>query len=51
MKKYIVTDSQTNTFIDQFDSFEEAQKEIEKFERHDKSEGIFTENFYQIIIK
>jgi hypothetical protein len=51
MKKYIIQDSETGTFIDQFDTYQEAQKELERYENEDKQEGIFTPGFYEIVEK
>jgi hypothetical protein len=51
MKKYIIQDSETGTFIDQFDTYQEAQKELQRYENEDKQEGTFTPDFYEIVEK
>ena len=51
MKKYIIQDSETGTFIDQFDTYQEAQKELERYEKEDKQEGTYTPDFYEIVVK
>lgn len=51
MKKYIIQDSETGTFIDQFNTYQEAQKELERYEEEDKKEGNFTPDFYEIVEK
>ena len=51
MKKYIIQDSETGTFIDQFNTYQEAQKELERYENEDKKDGTFTPDFYEIVEK
>jgi hypothetical protein len=51
MKKYIIQDSETGTFIDQFDTYQEAREELERYENEDKQEGTFTPDFYEIVEK
>lgn len=51
MKKYIIQDSETGTFIDQFNTYQEAQQELERYENEDKQEGTFTPDFYEIVEK
>lgn len=51
MTKYIIQDSETGTFIDQFDTYQEAQKELERYENEDKQDGTFTPDFYEIVEK
>ena len=51
MKKYIIQDSETGTFIDQFSTYQEAQKELERYENEDTQEGTFTPDFYEIVEK
>ena len=51
MKKYIIQDRETGTFIDQFDTYQEAQKELKRYENEDKQDGTFTPDFYEIVEK
>jgi len=51
MKKYIIQDSETGTFIDQFNTYQEALTELQKYENEDKQDGIFTPDFYEIVEK
>lgn len=52
MKKYIVTDKETNNWnIGAFDTIEDAQKCVEKNEKEDIQLNQFTDDFYQIIEK
>jgi hypothetical protein len=49
MKKYIIQDHETGTFIDEFETYQEAQKELERYENEDKQDGTFTPDFYEIV--
>jgi hypothetical protein len=50
MKKYILTDRETNNWpLGEYDTMEEAQKELEKNEKEDKENGNFEQDYYQII--
>ena len=51
MKKYIIQDCETGTFIDQFNTYQEAREELERYEEEDKKEGNFTPDFYEIVVK
>lgn len=42
-------DRETGTFIDRFDTIDEARKAILEYESTDKEEGTYTENFYDIV--
>lgn len=44
-----VADKQTGTFIDRISSIEEGIEKIKEFENSDKAEGIFEEDFYDIV--
>lgn len=37
--------------IDSFDTYEDASKALKKYEEQDKANGIYTENFYEILFK
>lgn len=47
--KYYTADRETGTFIDAFDTIEEARAAIEKYEADDKVEGIYEKDFYSIV--
>lgn len=51
MKKYIIQDSETGTFIDEFNTYQEALAELQIYENEDKQEGTFTPDFYEIVYK
>lgn len=48
MKMY-TADRETWTFIEEIDSIAEGLKLIEEYEEEDKKEGIYTEDFYDIV--
>lgn len=50
-EKYIIKDREVGNIIDIFSSLEEAKKALEIFEKEDREEGIFIENFYEIVKK
>ena len=45
---YVVRDREAGNVITQFETMEEAQKEIEKYEEQDKKDGVYVEDFYEI---
>ena len=47
--KYIIRDAEAGNKIAEFNTLEEAQSEIKKYEDTDKAEGTFEEDFYEII--
>jgi hypothetical protein len=49
MKKFIIQARETGTFIDEFDTIEEAKKELQRYEAEDKQEGSYSEDFYEIV--
>lgn len=49
MKKFIIRDKETGTEIDIFNTIEEAKAELESYEQEDKKDGIYTEDFYEIV--
>lgn len=49
MGKIVIRDREAGNVIDIFSSFEEAQKELKAYEASDREEGIYTENFYEIV--
>lgn len=46
---FIIRERESGTFIDEFDTFEEAFLELDWYETCDKIEGNYTENFYEIV--
>jgi hypothetical protein len=50
-KKYIIQDSETGTFIDEFGTYQEALKALQEYENEDKQEGVYTPDFYEIVEK
>lgn len=49
MRKIYTADKETGTFIDSFETLEEAEKAIAKYEEDDKLNDIYEENFYDIV--
>ena len=49
MKKIYTADRETGTFIEEFYSFEDAEQAIATYEEKDKTDGIYEENFYDIV--
>lgn len=47
-KRYIVRDREAGNKITSFDTYEEAEKEIKKYEAQDKKDGFYEEDFYEI---
>ena len=46
--KYVIRDREAGNVIEGYKTFEKAKKALEKFEKLDKKEGAFEENFYEI---
>jgi len=46
---YIIRDKEAGNIIDKFDTYEEAVKELTKYEAEDKANGTYTDDFYEII--
>ena len=47
---YVVRDREAGNVITQFETIEEAQKELKKYEEQDKKDGTYTEDFYEIAV-
>ena len=47
---YVVRDREAGNVITQFETMEEAQKELEKYEEQDKKDGTYSEDFYEIAV-
>ena len=48
MSVYAIQDKETGTRIDIFDTLEEAERVLEKYEEDDMKEGVYTSDFYEI---
>nr|DAF79765.1 MAG TPA: YaiA protein [Caudoviricetes sp.] len=47
--KYYTADRETGTFIEEFNSYEEALDAISNYEQEDKNNGDYEENFYSVV--
>lgn len=47
--KYYTCDRETWTIIDEFATLEEAMAEVKKYEKTDKEEGTYEQDFYDVI--
>jgi hypothetical protein len=47
---YIIQSRESGDVIELFDSYDKAEKRLSEFEKSDKDENIFVENFYEIKI-
>lgn len=50
-EKYIIRDREAGNEIDEFDTMEEAQEELARYEEIDKMDGDYTPDFYEIVTK
>lgn len=48
-KKYIIQDREAGNIIEEFSTIQEAERELAQYEEHDKAEGTYTHDFYEII--
>ena len=46
---YVIQDREAGNVIDWVDTYEEAEAELAKYERQDKEDGIYQEDFYEIV--
>jgi hypothetical protein len=49
MKNYKIVCKETGSVIETFATYEEAQTSLSEFEYQDSNNGIFVEDFYEII--
>lgn len=49
MKKYIIRDREAGNVIDKFDTLSEAEAVMNGYEAHDKEDGIYVKDFYEIV--
>ena len=47
---YVVRDREAGNVITQFETMEDAKKELEKYEEQDKKDGTYSEDFYEIAV-
>ena len=47
--KIFTADRETGTFIEECESIEQARELIKKYEAEDMSNGLYEENFYDIV--
>lgn len=47
--KYTIRDREAGNIIDTFCTYEEARQELDRYEEDDKANGIYTEDFYEIV--
>ena len=45
---WVVRDREAGNVIDEFCTYEEAEKALEEYEKEDKGNGEYTPNFYEI---
>ena len=46
--RYVTRDREAGNVIDEFATLEEARNAIETYEEHDKQDGTYTKDFYEI---
>ena len=46
--KIVIRDREAGNVITEFETLEEAKKELEKYEAQDKKDGVYVEDFYEI---
>lgn len=49
MKRYIIQDTETGTFIDEYDSLPAAEQALRLYEEQDREENCYTPDFYEIV--
>lgn len=49
--RYVIRDSEAGNEIEDFDTLDEAKLTLDEYERIDKEEGTYTEDFYEIYDK
>lgn len=49
--RYVIRDSEAGNEIEDFDTLDEAKITLDEYERIDKEEGTYTEDFYEIYDK
>ena len=49
MARWIIQDKEAGNFIDEFDSLVDAEIALTQYEEDDKRDGVFAEDFYEIV--
>ena len=49
MKKFKIQSKETGTFIDEFNSMEQALIELKLYELYEHKDGVYTPNSYEIV--
>lgn len=49
-KNFIIRDREAGNVIDSFNTLEEAQRELSIYEENDREEGIYKDDFYEIVL-
>lgn len=49
MKKLVIRDREDGNIIEEFNTMEEAENKLKEYEESDKKEGIYEEDFYEIV--
>ena len=49
MKKFKIQSKETGTFINEFNSMEQALIELKLYELYDHKDGVYTPGFYEIV--
>lgn len=49
MSKYIIRDREAGNVIDTFNSLTEAQDLVTQWEEEDRADGIFVQDFYEVV--
>jgi hypothetical protein len=48
---YVIQDREAGNFIEEFDTLQDAENKVSEFEKIDRENGTYTENFYEIVEK
>jgi hypothetical protein len=48
-KKYVIQDREARNIIEECDTLAEAQHILQQYEEEDKEEGMYTDDFYEIV--
>lgn len=49
MKKYVIRDREAGNEINDFNTYEEAVETLNQYEKEDKLDRVYIENFYEIV--
>lgn len=48
---YLIRDYEAGNLIESCDTLEEAQAIVQQYEKQDKADGTYTEDFYEIVLE